>query len=266
MAHVQATAWQPLRPQPGGPAGFGRAGGRIHGVVREQARQYAANGPAGPTLGQIRLLSARNRQTKERLALDPYMIQKHLAGERTIGLYAMIPETQCSKWVPIDAELKPPQTEKAPHPRTGSEYEQPNRLAARAQRHYEQARAPILAAFRIAHHRPRAITNLAFFTRFRLDDHPLFRRYCSTQLAYESLNTLIAACKPAPSTKSCQMPIALQPRDGSNSIISRCASLATDGRLPPCSGKVTSGKKSVITSLAGFEVITYGRFWVIADG
>ncbi|HTF68190.1 MAG TPA: hypothetical protein VK638_36480 [Edaphobacter sp.] len=36
-------------------------------------------------------------------------------------------------------------------------------------------------------------------------------------------------------------------------VISRYGSLAPDGRLPPCSGDVTSGKP-VITSLAGFEI------------
>src|SRR5258707_14683129 len=55
------------------------------------------------------------------------------------------------------------------------------------------------------------------------------------------------------STRSCQIPIALRPRDSSSSINSRYASLAPDGRLPPCSGNRTSGKKPVITSLAGFE-------------
>src|ERR1700733_3879343 len=48
------------------------------------------------------------------------------------------------------------------------------------------------------------------------------------------------------------MPIALRPRDSSNSIISRYASLALLQRLPACPGNVTPGKKPVITSLAGF--------------
>src|SRR5271156_3930635 len=50
------------------------------------------------------------------------------------------------------------------------------------------------------------------------------------------------------------MPIALRPRDSSNSIISRYTSLAPDGRLPHCFGNLTSGKKPVVTSMAGFEV------------
>src|SRR6202050_2115945 len=47
--------------------------------------------------------------------------------------------------------------------------------------------------------------------------------------------------------------MALRPRDSSSSINARHASLAPDGRLPPCSDNLTSGKKPVITSLAGFE-------------
>src|SRR5208283_2617096 len=50
------------------------------------------------------------------------------------------------------------------------------------------------------------------------------------------------------------IPIALRPRDSSDSIISRYASLAPEGRLPTCSGNLTSGKKPVITSLAGFAL------------
>src|ERR1035438_6515919 len=49
------------------------------------------------------------------------------------------------------------------------------------------------------------------------------------------------------------MPIALRSRDSSSSIISRYASLAPERRLTG-SGTVASGKKPVITSLAGFEL------------
>ena len=83
-----------------------------------------------------------------------------------------------------------------PHPRTGSEHKQPNRFPAATKRHYKQPRATILAAIGIAHHRTRAVINLALLTGFRLDDYPRFSRYRSAQLEYESLNTLIAACEP----------------------------------------------------------------------
>jgi hypothetical protein len=51
-----------------------------------------------------------------------------------------------------------------PYSRTRTENQQPNRFATVAQHHHEQPRAPILAAVRIAHHRPGAVINLAFFT------------------------------------------------------------------------------------------------------
>ena len=54
--------------------------------------------------GKYYFYQARDRVTKERLSLDPHVVRKHLAGERTIGLYAINPETQCSKWVAIDAD------------------------------------------------------------------------------------------------------------------------------------------------------------------
>src|ERR1700692_1163580 len=85
-----------------------------------------------------------------------------------------------------------------PHPRTRPEGQQTNTLATRAQGQYEQPCAPVLAAVGIAYHRPRAVINLGLLTEFRLDDHPRFRRCSSAQLAYQSLNTLIAACKPVP--------------------------------------------------------------------
>ena len=44
--------------------------------------------------GKYFFYQARNRQTKERLALDEQVIRKHLAGVQTIGLYAINPETQ----------------------------------------------------------------------------------------------------------------------------------------------------------------------------
>ena len=85
-----------------------------------------------------------------------------------------------------------------PHPRTRPEGQQPNTLATATQRQYKQPCATVLAGIRIAHHRPSAVIHLALFPWPCLDDHSRFRRYCSAQLADESLNTLIAACKPVP--------------------------------------------------------------------
>jgi len=56
--------------------------------------------------GKYFFYQARDRHSKERLALDRRVIQKHLAGEQTIGLYAINPDTQCSKWVAIDADYQ----------------------------------------------------------------------------------------------------------------------------------------------------------------
>src|SRR5260370_28125010 len=77
-----------------------------------------------------------------------------------------------------------------PHSRTRTEDQQPYRLATPAQRQNKQPRASILATIRIAHHRPRAVVNLRLFTDFVLDDHPLFRRCDSAQIAHESPHAL----------------------------------------------------------------------------
>ena len=63
-----------------------------------------------------------------------------------------------------------------PHPRAGPEAKKSNRFAAVAQRQHEQPRAPVLAAYRIAHHRPGAVIDLALLARCGLDDRPRFRR------------------------------------------------------------------------------------------
>ena len=46
----------------------------------------------------------KERLTKRRLALDENAVRKHLGGFQTIGLYAINPESQRSKWVAIDAD------------------------------------------------------------------------------------------------------------------------------------------------------------------
>ena len=61
--------------------------------------------------------------------------------------------------------------------------------------------------------------------RVWLDDDTSFRRYGSAQLAYESLNALIVACKPVPIDQIPIVPVGLRTPDSSNSIISRYASL-----------------------------------------
>ncbi len=48
----------------------------------------------------------KERLTKKRLALDNGTVRKHLNGFQTIGLYAINPATQRSKWVAIDADYQ----------------------------------------------------------------------------------------------------------------------------------------------------------------
>jgi hypothetical protein len=56
--------------------------------------------------GKYFFYRARDYKTKEPLALDVETIRRHLSGELTIGLYAINPETQCSKWVAIDGDYQ----------------------------------------------------------------------------------------------------------------------------------------------------------------
>lgn len=99
-----AAAWKPPRSQPEIlPATAGQAAEYIAWFVNRRAYTRQTDRPDEHS-GKYYFYQARDRRTKERLALNPLVIQKHLAGEMTIGLYAINPETQCSKWVAIDAD------------------------------------------------------------------------------------------------------------------------------------------------------------------
>ena len=80
-----------------------------------------------------------------------------------------------------------------PDVRTGVEDQQADRLAAVAQRQHEQARAPVLAAVRIADHRAGAVVDLGLFAGGGLDHRAGFRRLAAAELADESPDALIAA-------------------------------------------------------------------------
>jgi hypothetical protein len=106
MPQVQTSTWKLPRPQP-----------ELLQVTVAQAAEYKAwfvNRRAytrqtdwpDEKSGKYFFYQARDRKTKSRLALDEQVIRKHLAGEQTIGLYAINPETQCSKWVAIDADYE----------------------------------------------------------------------------------------------------------------------------------------------------------------
>jgi hypothetical protein len=55
--------------------------------------------------GKYFFYQVRDRQ-KNPLSLNEEIVRKHLTGERTLGLYAIDPQTQCSKWVAIDADYE----------------------------------------------------------------------------------------------------------------------------------------------------------------
>ena len=48
----------------------------------------------------------KDKKTGQGLSLTLETIRRHLEGEITIGLYAISPATQCSKWVAIDADYE----------------------------------------------------------------------------------------------------------------------------------------------------------------
>ena len=101
-----ATAWKAPRPQPEIlPATVGQAAEYMAWFVNRRTYTRQTDRPDEHS-GKYYFYQARDRRTKERLALEPGVIQKHLAGELTAGLYAINPETQCSKWVAIDADYE----------------------------------------------------------------------------------------------------------------------------------------------------------------
>jgi len=54
--------------------------------------------------GRFYYYKACDRVSKQLLSIDIPAIQSHLAGHITIGLYAINPKTQSSKWIAIDAD------------------------------------------------------------------------------------------------------------------------------------------------------------------
>jgi hypothetical protein len=104
MSHVQSSAWKPPRPKPEIlPATVEQATEFMAWFVNRRAYTRQADRPDEKS-GKYFFYQARDRQTKEKLALDKQIVRQHLAGEQTIGLYAINPETQRSKWVAIDAD------------------------------------------------------------------------------------------------------------------------------------------------------------------
>jgi hypothetical protein len=103
---AQVAPWKLPRPKP-----------ELVPVSLEQAREYMSwfvnrraytrqTDKPDEDSGKYFFYRARDYQTKEALALDVETIRRHLSGELTIGLYAINPETQCSKWVAIDGDYQ----------------------------------------------------------------------------------------------------------------------------------------------------------------
>src|SRR5215472_835985 len=78
---------------------------------------------------------------------------------------------------------------------TRSPGQQANRFAAVAERQHEQPCATILAALRVAHHRPTAVVDLRFFSRSREDDARWFRPLWPAQFLHKAFHRLIATGK-----------------------------------------------------------------------
>jgi hypothetical protein len=73
--------------------------GYFHLFVNRRAYTIQSNRPH-PTSGKHYYY----RPTRNELGLTLDTIRRHLEGEITVGLYAINPVTQCSKWVAIDAD------------------------------------------------------------------------------------------------------------------------------------------------------------------
>jgi hypothetical protein len=59
-----------------------------------------------PETGRHYYFRPSHKRTGAPLKLNANTIRRHLAGELTIGLYAINPENQCCKWLAIDADYK----------------------------------------------------------------------------------------------------------------------------------------------------------------
>ncbi len=76
-----------------------------HLFVNRRAYSRQSDRPSKET-GKFYYYPPKDRRTKERLPLDQPAVRRHLAGWQTIGLYAIQPATQKSKWIAIDADYE----------------------------------------------------------------------------------------------------------------------------------------------------------------
>ncbi len=73
--------------------------------VNRRAHTLQSNRPR-PETARHYYYRPKNKKTGQGLSLTLDIIRCHLEGEITIGLYAINPATQCSKWMAIDADYK----------------------------------------------------------------------------------------------------------------------------------------------------------------
>ena len=103
---AQLAPWKLPRPKPElVPVSLERAREYMSWFVNRRAYTRQTDKPDEDS-GKYFFYRARDYKTKQPLALDVETIRRHLSGELTIGLYAINPETQCSKWVAIDGDYK----------------------------------------------------------------------------------------------------------------------------------------------------------------
>jgi hypothetical protein len=77
----------------------------LHLFVNRRAYTLQSNRP-DPESARHYYYRPKDRKTSQGLSLTLETIRHHLEGEITIGLYAISPATQCSKWVAIDADYE----------------------------------------------------------------------------------------------------------------------------------------------------------------
>ena len=80
-------------------------------IVRDYSRLFVNRGAytlqssrPHPESGRHYYFRPKAKETSGELTLTAATIRRHLEGELTIGLYAINPSTQRSKWVAIDAD------------------------------------------------------------------------------------------------------------------------------------------------------------------
>jgi hypothetical protein len=79
--------------------------GYFHLFVNRRAYTLQSNRPH-PNSAQHHYYRLKDRKTGQGPSLTLETIRRHLEGDITIGLYAINPVTQCSKWVAIEADYR----------------------------------------------------------------------------------------------------------------------------------------------------------------